>query len=146
VRFFFPHRLTHDLRLTDAAIVDAELSRLRIIDNQREKVHKQKLKGLSSVICYVNNNPLLITYKQDFSTKLRRRQRQWSHRLQAHPHPTQHKFIDAFRAALSFCFLDQLSPQYPMTSRNLIFLYNQGFYIKVCFAQYIYIKMAYIFS
>jgi len=30
---------------TDAAAVDAELSRLRIIDNERERVNKQKLKG-----------------------------------------------------------------------------------------------------
>ncbi|KAF8071883.1 hypothetical protein FPV67DRAFT_1447350 [Lyophyllum atratum] len=30
---------------SDAAIVDAELSRLRVIDNERERVHKQKLKG-----------------------------------------------------------------------------------------------------
>ncbi|KAF9468014.1 hypothetical protein BDZ94DRAFT_1294517 [Collybia nuda] len=30
---------------SDAGIVDAELSRLRIIDNQREKANKQKLKG-----------------------------------------------------------------------------------------------------
>jgi len=30
---------------TDAVMVDAEIARLRAIDNEREKVHKQKLKG-----------------------------------------------------------------------------------------------------
>lgn len=32
--------------LTDVALVDTELSRLRAIDNEREKIHKQKLKGM----------------------------------------------------------------------------------------------------
>ncbi|KIK10190.1 hypothetical protein K443DRAFT_670815 [Laccaria amethystina LaAM-08-1] len=30
---------------TDAAAVDQEIARLRVIDNEREKVHKQKMKG-----------------------------------------------------------------------------------------------------
>ncbi|KAF9000682.1 hypothetical protein BDQ17DRAFT_1359343 [Cyathus striatus] len=30
---------------TDAAMVDAEIARLRAIDNERERIHKQKLKG-----------------------------------------------------------------------------------------------------
>ena len=30
----------------DGPAVDAELARLRIVDNERERVHKQKLKGI----------------------------------------------------------------------------------------------------
>lgn len=50
---------------TDAALVDAELSRLRIIDNQREKANKQKLKGK---LCFLSITPLFLTAltKQDF--------------------------------------------------------------------------------
>ena len=34
----------------DAAAVDQEIARLRVIDNEREKVHKQKMKGESTFL------------------------------------------------------------------------------------------------
>jgi len=38
------------LAVIDAAAVDQEIARLRVIDNEREKVHKQKMKGESTFL------------------------------------------------------------------------------------------------
>jgi hypothetical protein len=41
----FVDGLVYESRSTDAALVDTEVARLRVIDSERERVHKQKLKG-----------------------------------------------------------------------------------------------------
>jgi hypothetical protein len=57
---------------TDAVIVDAELARLRAIDNEREKANKQRLKGATIlfIVFGLTCEPL---FPQGFSTKLKRK-------------------------------------------------------------------------
>jgi len=60
---------------SDAAIVDAELSRLRVIDNERERVNKQKLKGTDIIS---NNEATSIgPYTRILKPTGKKRRRQW---------------------------------------------------------------------
>jgi len=37
--------ISHEISPTDATIVDQEIARLKVIDDERERVHKKKMKG-----------------------------------------------------------------------------------------------------
>jgi hypothetical protein len=49
-----PHDLT---RYADATVVDQEIARLRVIDDERERAHRKKLKGMLRLVavCFVPN-------------------------------------------------------------------------------------------
>lgn len=62
-----PHcaRYTNSITFTDVASADQEIARLTVIDNERERVHKKKMKGKSNFLSSHRNIGIVVGFHAD---------------------------------------------------------------------------------